>query len=243
MQNVYQEIVEGLPVLICRFLPVDGTITLVNEAYCRYFRKTREDLIGTSFLSLIPEGDRAVVKQHFTSLTRDNPLTTSEHHVNTPSGIRWQRWTHQALFDENGIIREYQSVGQDITEQKTYEQALSQKEETLIDGERRYREILENIEEGYYEVDLKGNFTFFNDSMCRILGYPCEELLGMNNMDLMDSENGERVYRTFNSVFRTGIPSKACDLKLTRKNGATCFLEASVSLVRDRDGNAQGFRG
>ena len=43
-----------------------------------------------------------------------------------------------------------------------------------------YQMILANMEEGYYEADLAGNFTFFNRSFQEIMGYPHLELLGMN---------------------------------------------------------------
>ena len=61
----------------------------------------------------------------------------------------------------------------------------------------KYRTILENIEEGYYELDLAGNFTFFNDSMCRIMGYPREELMGMNNRVYTNKVNAKKkfIYR------------------------------------------------
>ena len=58
-----------------------------------------------------------------------------------------------------------------------------QTDETLRENEERYRTILESIEEGYFEVDLKGTFTFFNDSLCVVLGYSRDELEGMNNRD------------------------------------------------------------
>jgi PAS domain-containing protein len=76
----------------------------------------------------------------------------------------------------------------EITERKQVEEALKQSEE-------KYRAILENIEEGYYEVDIAGNFTFLNDSMCRIFGYPKEELIGMNDRQYTDQETAKRLQR------------------------------------------------
>jgi len=64
-------------------------------------------------------------------------------------------------------------------------------EEALQESEEKYRKILENIAEEYYEVDLAGNFTFSNDSVCRMMGYPREELMGMNNSQYMDQENAK----------------------------------------------------
>ena len=104
MTSIYEEIVENLPVLICRFLPGDGKITLVNKAYCDYFGKSRDELIGKSFLELIPQEDHEQVKRHYKSLSKDNPIITYEHPVFTPGGRRWQRWTDKALIDEKGNI-------------------------------------------------------------------------------------------------------------------------------------------
>ncbi len=110
-------------------------------------------------------------------------------------------------------------------------------------SEEKYRAILHGIEEGYYEVDLAGNFTFFNDSMVGILGYSKDELAGMNNRRYMSEETSEKVYHTFNEVYRTGRATKAFDWELIRKDGTRRTLEISVSLSRDSKGQPIGFYG
>ncbi len=116
-------------------------------------------------------------------------------------------------------------------------------QEKVRESEEKYRTILENIEDGYYEVDLAGNFTFFNDSMCRVLGYPKEELMGMNDRQYADQENAKKLFQAFNSVYRTGEPRKECDWKVIRKDGTQRYLEASASLIKDASGKPIGFRG
>ena len=97
----------------------DGTHVFVNGAYCRYFGKTREEIIGTRFTPVIFPEDRAALKKHFGSLTRENPVTFIEHRIIMPDGeIRWQRWSDRVIFDENGSIAEFQSVGRDISYRK-----------------------------------------------------------------------------------------------------------------------------
>jgi len=113
----------------------------------------------------------------------------------------------------------------------------------LPESEEKYRTILHSIEEGYYEVDLTGSFTFFNDPMSGILGYTKDELMGMNNRQYMDVETAKRVYQTFNEVYQTGKPTKAFDWVLIRKDGSKRTLETSVSLARNSEGEPIGFYG
>jgi PAS domain S-box-containing protein len=115
--------------------------------------------------------------------------------------------------------------------------------EVLRESEEKSRAILQSIEELYYEVDLAGNLVAFNPSMTEILGYSKEELMGMNNRRYMDEETTKKVYRTFNQVYRTGLPTKAFDWDLIRKDGARRILETSVSLMCDSKGRPIGFYG
>jgi len=116
-------------------------------------------------------------------------------------------------------------------------------EEALRHSEEKYRNILENIEDGYYEVDLAGNFTFFNKSMCLILGYSEEEMVGMNNRQFTDKENAKKLFEVFNKVYRNGNPAKEFDWQIIRKDGTAKYIEASVSLLKDSSGKIRGFRG
>ena len=125
---------------------------------------------------------------------------------------------------------------EDITERKRAEEALRESEE-------RYRTILENIEDGYYEVDLPGNLTFFNDSLCRMLGYSRDEMIGMGNQQYTDEENRKKLFQAFKEVYKTGEPTKGFDWKVFRKDGKELFGEVSVSLVKDSKGQSIGFRG
>jgi PAS domain S-box-containing protein len=104
----YQAIVEDQSELICRFLP-DGTLTFVNEAFCRHF----------------PKADRPVANDHIASINWEYPIATVEQQITMPSGkTYWYQWMTRAFFDANRRPVEYQSVGQDITERKQTEEEL-----------------------------------------------------------------------------------------------------------------------
>ena len=76
----YRNIVEDQTEFISRFLP-DGTHVFVNEAYCRYFNKTRDELIGKKFIPPVPAEDQNLVKEHFASLTKDHPTAIITHRI------------------------------------------------------------------------------------------------------------------------------------------------------------------
>ena len=116
-------------------------------------------------------------------------------------------------------------------------------EEALQESEEKHRTIIQSIDDAYYEVDLAGNLTFFNDVLCRILGFAREQLMGMNNRQYMTTETAEGVFRTFNQVFMTGKPAEASDWEVIRPDGEKRCLETSVSLIRNTRGEATGFRG
>ena len=120
---------------------------------------------------------------------------------------------------------------------------MEQQNRQSSENEEQYGSLLEAIEEGYYEVDLAGNFTFFNKAMCRILGYAPDEMRGMNNRQFTDKENAKKLFETFNRVYKTGESTKAFDWQLIRKDGNKKYIETSVSLIKDASGKPTGFKG
>ena len=123
---------------------------------------------------------------------------------------------------------------------KTKESLSKRKEleQKLIESEVKYRNIIENAKEGYYEVDLKGNFTFFNTALCELLKYSPEEAMGLSYRSFIDEENSKRIFKAFNEVYRTGIQQLRFQYELITKNGEKLFGETSISLKYDySDGN------
>jgi len=113
----YRAIVEDQTEFICRFKS-DGSLTFVNEAYCRYFKKSREELIGSYFLPHIFEADRPIVEAAIAGLNREEPVSSTEIRVVVDGEIYWHHWSHRVIYDENGCLVNLQSVGRDISEMK-----------------------------------------------------------------------------------------------------------------------------
>jgi PAS domain S-box-containing protein len=142
-----------------------------------------------------------------------------------------------AVEEQHLELREtLESYRDEITEHKRAVEALHE-------SEAKYRNILDSIEDGYYEVDLAGNLRFFNDALCRILGYPRDQLMGMNNRQYTSPETAKKMYRSFNEVYRTGKASKAMGWEAIQKEGSIRHLETSITLICDPEGRPVGFRG
>ena len=127
----FRNVVEDQTEFIVRWLP-HGTRTFVNSAYCRFFGQPREQLLGQAFFNLICEEDRERVRRLTQAVTPEHPVTNYEHRVVRPDGtLSWTQWNDRAIFDEQGRLLEYQSVGRDISAQKEAEEQLRQQQETL----------------------------------------------------------------------------------------------------------------
>jgi PAS domain S-box-containing protein len=110
-------------------------------------------------------------------------------------------------------------------------------------GQYSLNELLEFIEDGYFEVDLKGNLTFFNESLQNILGYSADELMLMNQRQYMDEANGDKSWKTLHEIYITGEPVKDAEWKVVRKDGNERHLEVSVSQMKSTEGTPVGYRG
>jgi two-component system cell cycle sensor histidine kinase/response regulator CckA len=120
---------------------------------------------------------------------------------------------------------------------------FARSEEDLRKSEEKYRMILETIKEGYYETDLKGNFTFFNPATCEILGWTPEKLLGLNYRRLVQKDCVDGVFRAFNQVYKNGCAAQDIEWQLIRSDGTIAHIETSVTRLAGSNGKPVGFRG
>lgn len=110
-------------------------------------------------------------------------------------------------------------------------------------SEEKYRNILETIEEGYFEINLDGNFTFLNDALCTNLGYDRDEMMGMSYRNYIDAATAKKLFTSLAEIRKTGQPMSQLGWEITRKDGNRRFVESSISLIRNAAEEPAGFRG
>lgn len=127
------------------------------------------------------------------------------------------------------------------------EAAATAEERLLIACDRvaseRYQAFVENIGEGVYEVDIHGNFLYFNESLCKVFGYPREEIQFQNFAKFMTEEYAKQAFETFNRIYQTGQGFSDLIWEMKDREGKSRIIELSANQIADRDGKIIGFRG
>ncbi|MFP4288928.1 MAG: PAS domain S-box protein, partial [Bacteroidales bacterium] len=116
-QEQLESVLQSQKELICRFKS-DTTLTFVNQSYAVFFGKKPVDLIGQSWLKLIPGKEHKNIMDHLQNLRKNHrKIVTYQHEVFDKEGKRkWMEWTDYVIRDKSGDFIEFQSVGQDITD-------------------------------------------------------------------------------------------------------------------------------
>jgi PAS domain S-box-containing protein len=179
-ERKYRAVVEDQLEMICRFVP-DGTITFANSAFCRFYGKTSGDIVGKSYLSLLPESQYPL----FTAAIEE--LLTEPHKViydiqpySRGGSSRWMEQTMRALTGEREQVEKFQIVLRDITDRKKAEQALK-------DSEEQFRMIFNSIQDGFaiFEVNydekdmvVDARFLEVNPAFEKMTGAKPNDVLG-----------------------------------------------------------------
>jgi PAS domain S-box-containing protein len=236
-ESRFRSIVETTREWIWR-MDLDGKMTYNNPAFEEILGYNQEELLGRNTLDYMHEDDRLGIEQMLQQLIPEKRgwtnLVVRWHHKD--GTLRWLESNAVPILNSEGQMLGYQGADRDITERKKAEEALYESEE-------RYRTILEQMKDSYYEVDLAGNFTFVNDALCRRLGHSREELIGMNYRAYTPEERADNTFKTFNQVFRTGQPIIAYPSVAMAKDGSLIFTERSIFPLQNEEGKTIGFRG
>jgi PAS domain S-box-containing protein len=121
--------------------------------------------------------------------------------------------------------------------------ASQRTERGLKEAEGRYRDIVDRIEDGYFEVSFDGVYRLVNPAFCRITGYSEAELIGHPYQDFFDAERSAQLYESYYRVYSTGQPLQTFEYSLVAKDGTIRYVEESVGLKRDARGCPTAFRG
>ena len=231
----YRTIFETAGAAIC-ILENDAIISMANNKFEKLTGYSKKEIEGKKKWAEFVENEHLGRIKGYHQKRRDGYGSVPENYdfrlINKAGEVRHVNLS-VSMFP--GTMKSVTSLV-DITERVSMEKALKESEE-------RYRTIIENIEDGYFELDLHGSFTFFNDSLCRIIGYPRDEMMGMNYRFYSDPSVIDSMFRIANNTFKTGEPIRNYDWEIIRKNGTRRHVEISMNLMKGPEDLSVGFRG
>ena len=212
-----------------------GRITYISPHIEALVGYSPPELVGRHFTDFIFKQDLSLASAGFKKVMAGS-VQPREYRVLSKTNERlWIRALSRRIGQGSKTLG-IQGVFIDITDRKKIEDDLRKSEE-------KYHAIIENIAEGYFEVDLSGNLTFFNQPLCDMIGYTPDELMGMNNRSYTSPATARKMFQIFNRVYQTGEPATITDYEIFKKDGTRRILELSTYLMRDQEERPSGFRG
>ena len=220
----YQAIVEHQPDLVCRFLP-DGTLTFVNEAYCRYFGQSAETLIGQHWTALIALESWLRLAEQVTHLTSETPHGMVESVIRTAAGeLRWQQWRNQGIFNTYGELSEIQAVGQDVSDRKKTEHDLQTSEE-------QFRLVFDLAPIGMAISQQDGTLVRVNEAFCSTIGYTAEEVIQLSCNALIHPDDREERNFLNQKLWQGELSSFEHERRYIAKSGTIVYVLLKKTVI------------
>jgi PAS domain S-box-containing protein len=227
-EHLYRAIVEDQTEIICRFRP-DGTISFVNEAFCRYFGKNRDEIIGSRYLPSIPREDRRKLWTAYGSLAPHRPVFHMEFRIEMPDGtLRWVQWTNRAIFDESGVPVEHQGVCRDITER-------IQSERQIRESRNMLRSVFDGISDPLIMVREDMTLIMLNRAALQFFGALLyRDLIGASCLEFFQGRYGQEATRLVQAVI---AGQETARYELATKGDSARYEEVFVYPVQAGGGN------
>lgn len=240
----YQYLVQNAKSIIMR-IDLSGNITFCNEHAEEFYGYDPGELLGKPLLgTLIPEKSLQgkSMKRYMHQLLSNpdaHPFNESMH-ICKGGEIVWVAWANQSVRDAKGDIVELLSVGTDITDRKLMEEAVRQRE-------RQYRLLAENVTDVIWGVDTDLRCTFISPSDETLRGYKRQDVLGRSIKKFLAPKSHALLDEALiilkeQAHDSNSAPSMNLDMEFTCSDGSTVWLENSLSLLTNEDGNTIGFQ-
>lgn len=231
----YEDLLENITDAVY-LIDAEGNVVNSNEATYLLLGYAPEIFFQKKVTEILPEEDADfLIEQLYDkrkSIDQRQITFESRHKRNDGSHVPVEISARTIVYGGQEVIL---NVARDLSSRKEAERALRESEE-------KYRSILENIEECYFEVDFSGKLLFFNKAMREIWGHSESDLLGMDHRELATEESAEELSTYFDSIYKTGKPARIDHYKISTKSGQMKSLALAASLIKDLNDVPFGFR-
>jgi len=231
-EEKYRTLIENSPDFIF-IINTDEKMVFINRLQPGF---TTEQVLGKPIYDFITPESRPIHKLAIRKVFQTGEPEEIVVQAKGPGGQA--SWYEDRLIpiEKDGEIDSIMFIAKEITDMKVAQERLRQ-------SEARYRTVLENMKEGYFEVDLTGTFTSYNKAFSEILGYSSNELIGKNYADLLDKKNSQKVYTHYNNVYTSKAENNTLEYEAFKRNGEKIYIDTSAYRRFDAEGKIIGFYG
>jgi PAS domain S-box-containing protein len=229
-------VVDETTAIILRVDP-QGVIRFANQRALEFFGFTADELVGRHANDTIVPPQETTGRD-LTALVQQIAADPDRFHQNANENIRkngervWLEWTNSGIYDAEGQLVEFLSVGIDATARK-------QAEEALQESEARFRGIVETAEEGIATHAADGTIIYVNQRMADMLGYAREEIIGRSSLSFLDEDEQQDVKHARARMQHEG--NFSTERRMRRKDGSVLWTISNISPQRDSTGALLGY--
>ncbi len=228
-QRRFRALVESAPIAIYE-TDAQGRCVYVNENWRKLTGLTLEEALGDGWRKGLHTDDRARVLQMWHEHAQDQEPWDMEFRCCTPDQeTAWVVGRVVALRDTNDRVTGYLGANADITRRKRAEEALRESEE-------RFRSLFENAPLGYQSLDANGDFMEVNETWCKVLGYPKEEVIGRSFSEFIHPDFHEYFKKNFPRFKSVGY-ILGVEFEMTKKDGSEIIVAFDGKIAHEDDGS------
>ena len=218
----------------CFETDLKGNFTFSNTAAARMIGYHLDQVVGSNFRNFVKASDSERILSIFNQVFKTGTPTFlgKMETVNKNGSMQYLDLMVSPIIDAAGHITGFRSTARDMTEQARFQAE-----------QERFREFLENIDDGCFETDIEGNFTYCNEAGKANIGYAGRNVIGLNYRSYTNAHGAGKILNLFHEVYETGVPANITDCEVMTPDGKAVHLELTVSLIRQAGGKPIGFRG
>lgn len=225
----YRAVLEDQADVVCRF-DGKGEVTYANEACRRLVGIAGNDFGAATWQPVVVPEDLPLVRAQHKRLNPTNPVVVTEHRVmHAERGVRWMEFVNHVVYDTDGKVREFQTVGRDVTQRKELERQLEATNAQVQD-------LYDNAPCGYHSLNAEGKFVHINAVELSWLGCTREEVIGkLGTVDFLTDEGKARYAAAFPEFLKKGS-IEGVEYDLLSRDGTVRRVSLSATSVRDASG-------
>ncbi len=210
----------------------NGQFISVNPHWCKVLGYSKEEAVGAYFGDFLVEEDRIKFQENFSRFKDSGFVCDVSFRMKRKDGVIIPV-AYDGNIHKDPITGEIQTICifKDLTQTLEKRQ---QAQKALVDSEKRFRELQDNIEIGIFRISLEGRFEYANHALMKMLRVEKpSDLIGSSSMDIyVNPSDREDLLKKLHVNKENKI---SYEVQFKRFDGTSFWARLHVKALRDED--------